>query len=53
MPDGPKTITLEPNWEGVRRWVVECVFPSDPEHAREIAAAMGSEAPDLPPKDDE
>jgi hypothetical protein len=46
-----KSVTLEPNWDGMRRWVVEAVYPSDPAKAREIAEAMGCEAPELPEED--
>lgn len=41
------TVTLEPHWPGVRRYV-EAMFRSDPDHAREIASSMGCEAPNLP-----
>lgn len=41
-------ITVEPHWPGVRRYVRE-VFRTDPDAARRMAAAMGSEAPALPP----
>lgn len=42
-----RTINITPNWEGMRKWVLH-VYESDPETAREIAKAMGCEAPDLP-----
>lgn len=42
----PETINLEPNWEGMRRWVIN-MAKSDPVKAKEIADAMGREAPEL------
>jgi hypothetical protein len=41
------TITLEPNWEGVRRYVVAMARGGNLPQARTIAATMGCEAPDL------
>lgn len=43
----PKTINLEPNWEGVRRFVLS-IYQIDPQRARDIAAEMGCEAPTFP-----
>ncbi len=42
-----ESINLEPNWEGMRAWVLN-VYKTDPATARKIAADMGSEAPELP-----
>lgn len=41
------TVTLEPHWPNVRRYVV-AVHRSDPAHAQDIAATLGCEAPNLP-----
>ncbi len=43
----PDTINIEPDWDGMRRWVL-VVFKTDPELARHIASKMGSEAPEFP-----
>ena len=42
-----KTITIEPSWPAMRRWVLH-VYRTDPARAIEIAEAMGCEAPELP-----
>ncbi|OPZ65188.1 MAG: hypothetical protein BWY85_00726 [Firmicutes bacterium ADurb.Bin506] len=42
-----KHITVEPHWPGMRRWVL-AMYQTDPDKAREIAAQMGCEAPELP-----
>lgn len=42
-----RSISLEPNWEGMRKWVLH-VHRTDPELARRIAMDMGREAPELP-----
>lgn len=41
------TINVEPNWDGMRTWVLH-IYKTDPMLARKIAADMGREAPDLP-----
>lgn len=41
------TITLEPNWEAMRRYVLH-VHGTDPGAAQKLADAMGNEAPKLP-----
>lgn len=48
FPTELDTITVEPDWGGLRRWLLEAVFPTDPVTARKIAAEMGSEAPVFP-----
>lgn len=40
-----QTINLEPNWAGVRRWLLEAVAPFDEAKARELAESLGCEAP--------
>lgn len=45
----PRSINLEPNWDGMRRWVRN-IARTDLPLAHEIASNMGDEAPDdLPP----
>lgn len=41
-----ESITLEPNWDGMRAWVRH-VYRTDPVTAMKIAAEMGPEAPDF------
>lgn len=41
-----ESINLEPDWEGMRRWVLH-VAETDPEQAALIAGEMGSEAPPM------
>lgn len=41
------TINITPNWEHMRKWVLH-VCKTDPDTARNIAEAMGCEAPELP-----
>lgn len=40
----PQTVNIEPDWEGMRRWV-EALKQTDPETAAKIEEAMGNEAP--------
>lgn len=40
----PETVNLEPNWEGMRAWVLN-MAQTDPQKAQEIAREMGNEAP--------
>jgi hypothetical protein len=40
----PESINLEPNWDGVRAFLLN-LAQTDPDKAQEIAATMGSEAP--------
>lgn len=40
-----ESINVEPNWEGMRAWVLN-IAKSDPELAKKIIAEMGAEAPD-------
>lgn len=42
-----RTVNIEPHWESLRRYVL-AMFETEPEVAREIAEAMGCEAPELP-----
>lgn len=42
-----KYIVVEPDWRGMRRWVL-ALYMTDPEQAKKIAAEMGSEAPEFP-----
>lgn len=44
---GQKYVTVEPNWDNLRRWVL-ALYLTDPERAKNIAATMGSEAPEFP-----
>lgn len=46
----PRTINLEPDWDGMRHWV-QHVHKTDPETAIRIAMQMGREAPELPDND--
>lgn len=45
--DRMTVINLEPNWDGVRAWVLH-VHKTDPMLARKLASEMGREAPELP-----
>lgn len=47
IPTTGETIRLEPHWPGLRRYVVALAKSGELAHAREIASAMGCEAPDL------
>ena len=42
--DEPESINIEPDWEGMRRWV-EVLKQTQPDVAAEIEQAMGNEAP--------
>ena len=44
---GQKYIVVEPDWNGMRRWVL-ALYMTDPEKALSIAAEMGCEAPEFP-----
>jgi hypothetical protein len=43
-----ETVNVEPNWDGMRRFV-QNIAKTDPATARKIAAEMGDEAPYLDP----
>lgn len=43
---GDRVINLEPNWEGMRRYVTHAYLTGDEEFANRMVAEMGREAPD-------
>lgn len=47
LSDEVETINVEPNWEGLRQYVLT-MFRTDPTTAYRIAADMGCEAPIFP-----